>query len=108
MYNNGENQRDFTFIDDVTDVLTKSVTLNSVKNKIFNVCASKPVKIIYLLKFLERFLKIKILYVFDKIRKGEMLKTYGSNSLIKKEFKKNYFIGIDKGLAKIFNLEKIK
>lgn len=108
LYNNGENQRDFTFIDDVTDVLTKSVILNSVKNKIFNVCASKPVKIIYLLKFLEKFLNIKILYVFDKIRKGEMLKTYGSNLLLKKKFNKNYFIDIDKGLAKIFNLEKIK
>jgi UDP-glucuronate 4-epimerase len=108
LYNNGNNSRDFTFIDDVTEILTKGAILNSIKNEIFNVCASKPIKIIYLLKFIEKHLKTKINYVFDKIRKGEMLKTYGSNFFLKKKFNKKYFVDINRGLINIFNLEKIK
>ena len=108
LYNNGNNFRDFTFIDDVTEILIKGAMLNSIKNKIFNVCASKPIKIIYLLKFIERHLKTKINYVFDKIRKGEMLKTYGSNFFLKKKFNKKNFVNINEGLIKIFNLEKVK
>ena len=101
IYNNGNHYRDFTYVEDVVKILIKSIFCDvSIRNRIFNICASQPVKLLDLLKIINLKIKNKSKIVFKKKRKGEMIKTYGSNELLKKTFKIKKFVNIKKGLNK--------
>lgn len=100
LHNNGLNYRDFTFVDDVVEVLEKSININS-NNKIINICRSKPIITIDLVNSILN----KFNYKTPKIIKspsvrGEMLKTHGSNVRLKKIFNKTKFTNINTGLKK--------
>ena len=71
-----------------------------IRNRIFNICASQPVKLLDLLRIINLKIKNKSKIVFKKKRKGEMIKTYGSNELLKKAFKFKKFVNIKNGLNK--------
>ena len=89
VYNHGNYIRDFTYVKDVSKALISLINYK-LKNKIImNISASKPIKII---DFIIEILKLKnfdrnnykkIVYFFPK-RKGEVIKTFGSNTLQKK------------------------
>ena len=56
LYNNGQNLRDFTYIDDVLKIF--QMCLNKLpKNNILNICRSKPIKTIELVKIIENFIE---------------------------------------------------
>ena len=99
LYNNGFNFRDFTYIDDVVDILVKNIRMTP-SSKILNICRSKPIITTDLVSLIEKIYKKNI--KIDKIGfvKGEMLKTHGSNRLLKRNFKKMRFTDIKYGLKK--------
>jgi nucleoside-diphosphate-sugar epimerase len=86
---------------DVVNILIKSI-FNDIplRHRIFNICASQPVKLLDLLRIINLKIKNKSKIVFKKKRKGEMIKTYGSNKLLKKTFKFKKFVNIKDGLNK--------
>ena len=54
--NNGNHDRDFTYIDDVVNVLIK---LSKIRTKlkifdVFNVCSNKPLNLHYIISFLKK------------------------------------------------------
>jgi UDP-glucuronate 4-epimerase len=101
IYNNGNHYRDFTYVEDVVKILIKSVFCNvSIRNRIFNICASQPVKLLDLLRIINLKINNKSRIIFKKKRKGEIIKTYGSNKLLKKTFKFKKFVNIKNGLNK--------
>ena len=101
VYNNGNHYRDFTYVGDVVKILIKSILYNApIRNRIFNICASQPVKLLDLLRTINLKIKNKSTIIFKKKRKGEMIKTYGSNKLLKKTFKFKKFVNIKNGLNK--------
>lgn len=101
VYNNGNHYRDFTYVEDVVKILIKSILYAApIGNRIFNICASQPVKILDLLKIINLKINNKSKIIFKKKRKGEMIKTYGSNKLLKKTFKFKKFVNIKNGLNK--------
>jgi UDP-glucuronate 4-epimerase len=106
LYNNGQSLRDFTYIDDVINVLFKSITKNANNNSIVNICASKPIKIIKITKIIGNILKKKIKIKNKKNRNGEIERTHGSNYLLKKNFKIRKFININQGLKNIIYQDK--
>ena len=106
LYNFGNHTRDFTYIDDVSEILLKLVYIKNEKyfrNNIVNICSGKPVRLIDYLKFIEKLYgkKCKI----KKIAKQniEILKTHGSNTKIKKLVKKNKFVDFKVGLNNTVN-----
>ena len=48
--------RDFTYIDDVINIIIKLSKSNKIKQKndIFNICGSKPISLIHLVKLFKR------------------------------------------------------
>ena len=48
LFNNGNHFRDFTYIDDVTDIIQRLIKYRF-KNKhtILNICSSKPIKLTF-------------------------------------------------------------
>ncbi len=98
IYDYGNQIRDFTFIRDVVNIiflLSKKLDRNL---KVFNICASKPIKINNIIFLAQSILnkKIKIRYAFK--RKGEMKITYGSNKRLIKYIKFKKFTAIKDGL----------
>ena len=103
VFNYGKHLRDFTYVEDVVNIIFK---LSKIKNKsieIFNICASKPIEINYLLKISKKILNKNIKINLRPERKGEMKITYGSNKKLLKNISYKNFIQIEKGLKKTIN-----
>ncbi len=99
IFNFGKHFRDFTYIDDVVKIiylLSKKIR----GNKIYNICASKPLQINKLLEIFKKLNKLYPNIKYFKKRKGEMKITYGSNLKVKKDTNYKNFISIEKGLEK--------
>ena len=106
LYNNGDYVRDFTYVDDLVKILSQFLKINKIKNNIFNICSSKPIKVKRLINIINK----KIIYtpklVLKPYRKGEMKKTYGSNKLLKKTINFNNFTSIESGIEKTLDWYK--
>ena len=98
--NNGNHFRDFTYIDDVINILMKLIFTKKNKESIYNICSNKPESVNKILKILDR------LYGKPKIKNQkrlsiEVLKTHGSNSKIKEITNYRKFTDIYTGLTNL-------
>ena len=115
IFNNGEMERDFTYIDDVTESILKlikkgtkdfkefnfSEAIPSVSwcpFKIFNIGNSSPVKLMDFIKTLENNLGKKAKKEFTLMQPGDVQKTYADTSLITKFIDYNPKTNLDKGI----------
>ena len=58
--NYGNHTRDFTYIDDVTEILHKLLNAKITEsNVVVNICSNNPIKITRILKFINKYLKKK-------------------------------------------------
>jgi UDP-glucuronate 4-epimerase len=108
LHNNGMNYRDFTYVDDLIKILT--LTMKKIPtDKILNICRSKPIKTTHLVNLINKIYGNNTNKIINTgFVKGEMLKTHGSNKLLKKNFKNLKFTNLDFGLKKNYNsLQKI-
>tara|TARA_B100000749_G_scaffold264498_1_gene238865 strand:- start:329 stop:700 length:372 start_codon:yes stop_codon:yes gene_type:complete len=103
LHNYGNHTRDFTYIEDVTEILNRFIYFNNrKKHEIFNICSNRPIKLNKILTILNTFTKIpKIKKV--GFQKADVLKTHGSNFKIIKSLKFKKFTNIQKGLINTFN-----
>jgi len=98
---NGQHFRDFTYINDVLDILKKMLYLKTNKNyEVFNICSNNPKKIINVIKKINRWnnnfkFKIKNSKNLNKI---EVVKTHGDNKKILELLKKFKYTNFDKAL----------
>ncbi len=97
----GNQERDFLYVDDFTDLIIKILKKKKFANRIFNVGYGKPVKV---KKIINLILKITSkgnpLFGNIKMRKDEVKKLYPDLSLIKKELKWKPKISLKEGLKR--------
>lgn len=98
IFNYGNHFRDFTYVGDVVKIIYELLKKKNKKIKIFNICASNPIKINRVLDLFNKILKKEILVNRKPKRKGEMDITFGSNNKIKKFIKIKKFTKIFNGL----------
>ena len=105
LYNNGNHYRDFTYIDDVVEMMLKIKNLNNniFTNKTFNICSGKSINLIKYLKEIERLYGKKCKIKKIGKQKIEIFKTHGDNTLIRKLVNKNKFINYKIGLKETVN-----
>lgn len=94
LFNYGNHERDFTYIDDVILILEKLLLKKKLSHNIYNICSSNPVNI----KKIIRKFKIKIKY--KPLNFYETLKTHGDNKRIVDEIENHSFTKIDIGIIK--------
>lgn len=115
IFNHGKHSRDFTYIDDVVDVIKKLIHKPALLNKrwnkkkpdpsssicrfrILNVSNGTKVSLMNYLKQIENILNLKAKIKFLDLQKGDIKETLSSKSIIKKYLKIktpiNYKIGI--------------
>ena len=100
IYNKGIHERDFTYVTDVAKAIYKlsNKKMNKSIFQILNVCSSKTIKLMDFIKLIERLTKKKINKKFVKRQKGDVIKTYGNNSELKKITKINKFVPVEEGM----------
>lgn len=87
VFNNGDMQRDFTYIDDVIKGVIKSIyTVNEKKPgaEIFNLGNSKPIDLIKFIEELERALGSKAIKKFYPMQNGDVKRTFADTSKLSK------------------------
>lgn len=100
MYNDGDNLRDFTYIDDIVSGLVSSVRRKEDdKWIVYNLGNSKPVSTKYFLELLEKSLHRKASMRFE-VSKAEMPVTYANSTLAKVNLGFVAKTSIEEGLSK--------
>ena len=105
IHNMGKHYRDFTYIDDVIEVIMRIKSLKPRNNfQVYNVCSSKTVSLKYFISLIEKITKKKLKKKYIKKQKGDVIKTYGSNLKLKKDVLKNYkFTSLEDGIKNFIN-----
>ncbi len=97
--NSGDHWRDFTYIDDVTNILVKLLKKKFFNNQIFNICSNKPIYVKDLVKYLKLYTNFQNIKNVNK-NKIEVYKTHGKNQKINNflRIKKysNFYHSLDK------------
>ena len=102
--NYGNHSRDFTYIDDVNNILYLLLIKKKVKknHQVFNICSSSPQKITTILKLIDKNFRKPLIKKLP-LQSADVLKTHGSNIKIKKILKFNKFTKIHHGIEKLSN-----
>ena len=86
VYNNGEQSRDFTYVDDIVNgivlVVEKAEQLS--KYQILNIGKGSPVPLMDFIHLLEKELDTVFLYEFMLPQKGDVITTYANTSELEK------------------------
>ena len=100
LYNNGKHSRDFTHVSDIVEtifILSKKIKSHK-GHELFNICSNKKIRLSFLIKSLEKNLKLKAKTQNVKKQKGDMRDTLGSNVKIRRYTNKNFFTNFELGL----------
>jgi UDP-glucose 4-epimerase len=96
--------RNFNYIDDVVDILIKSLSNKKLKkNEIFNLTSGKKYKVGELIKKILKVNSIKDYKIINKDNtKGDSFGFHASGSYLRKKFKNLTFLSLEEGLKKYF------
>ena len=97
--NSGNPWRDFTYIDDVTKILSKLIRKKFKENEIYNICSNRPILIKNLVSYLNEktgFNKIKNV----DLNNLEVFKTHGKNIKLKRKINFSKYSNFNKNVDK--------
>jgi UDP-glucuronate 4-epimerase len=120
VFNNGEMERDFTYVDDIVEgifrILMKEPKGNPGWNglkpdpssspapyKIYNIGNSKPVKLMDFIKAIETTLGKKAIIDFQPMQAGDVAKTWASTELLHNAHDFSSMTDIHKGISAFIN-----
>lgn len=110
VYNNGELERDFTYVDDIVKAIEKLIDLpfdtpeeQQKPYRLFNIGNNKPVKLMAFINTLEKHLGKTAKIEFVPMQKGDVFKTYADISALEKRINFRPSTSIDEGLKQFVN-----
>ena len=110
VYNNGNMERDFTYIDDIVkgtiSIIDFCGTKTFKKGKIYNIGNNKPENLLDFISVIEDYLGKKATKVFKPIQPGDVAKTYADISQIKDDFNFSPTTSIKEGIPKFIDWYK--
>ena len=109
IFNKGKHERDFTHIDFVVESIVRLINKPPKKQipfEIYNLASSSPQKLNYFINLIEKGLNIKAKKKFLPIQKGDVIKTYASNSKLKKRLKINNKVNFKNGIKEFLDWYK--
>ena len=98
--NFGNHTRDFTYIDDVCEILKNLIysKKNKAKHEIYNICSNRPVKLISVINDINVITNQKPKIFKRGLQKADVVKTHGSNKKVLSLIGKKKFTQLKKGL----------
>ncbi len=107
LYNQGNHIRDFTYISDVIESVSKLAKKNFKTAEIINISGSDPQPLKKFLKLIEKYLKVKAKIKYEEMQLGDVYKTHGDNSKLKKYINFSPKVSIEEGILNFVNWYKI-
>jgi UDP-glucuronate 4-epimerase len=106
LYNYGNHFRDFTYIQDVNNIISRLIKKKFANHQIFNICSNKPIKITNIIKTINELTGVKCKIFKTSLQKADILKTHGDNMKIRKYLNYNRFYNIKNGIFNLVNWHK--
>jgi len=107
VFNNGQMQRDFTYIDDIIEGIYNVININMIENyTIFNIGNNKPVKLMNFIKCLENELKIIPKLKMKEMQPGDVKDTWANIDKLISKSSYEPKISIEQGVKKFVNWYK--
>ncbi len=106
LYNRGNHERDFTYIDDIVDGIAgvvNKIPKNKIPYKVYNIGNGKPRKLIDYLNIIEKFLNKKSKVKKLPLQAGDIVKTHADVSLLKKDIGYKPKTSIEQGIKKFLD-----
>ena len=102
VFNNGNLSRDFTYIDDIVEGLTKVIDNHheDAENHIYNIGCSHPVPLMEFIETLEKAIGKKAKKVFLPMQPGDVYQTYADTSKLERDFGYKPSTSLEKGISK--------
>jgi len=103
VYNNGNLERDFTYIDDIVDGITNLVTLNpnnrAERHAIYNIGRGKPVRLMDFIEELESALGVEAKKNYLPMQAGDVPRTWADTSRLEMDTKYAPKVNLKEGVA---------
>lgn len=104
VYNNGELERDFTFIDDIVNGILKTmesqpeINAEGLKYNLFNIGNSRPIKLLAFINTLEEKLNVNANKVYLPMQDGDVYSTYADITELTEKIKYTPTTNLDTGI----------
>ncbi len=101
VFNNGNMMRDFTYISDIVEGILKVVENEDQAKgyRIYNIGNSHPINLNVFIQTIEKLLSKKANIVYEKIRQGDVVKTYSDVSAFQKDYNYKPNTDLNEGLS---------
>jgi UDP-glucuronate 4-epimerase len=106
VFNNGQMERDFTYIDDIVNGVTKIIEKNidlREHYKIYNIGNNKPESLNYFISIIEKHLGLKAKKKMMSMQPGDVSQTYANIDDMISDYSYNPKTGLEEGLKKFIN-----
>src|SRR5690606_26474074 len=102
VFNNGDLERDFTYIDDIIDgvVMVISDNNDATKYSLYNIGNSSPVKLMNFINEIEKQLGFEAKKNMLPMQAGDVTRTWADVNLLKRNFGYNPITNVKEGVAK--------
>jgi len=104
VFNHGEMQRDFTYVDDVVEavvtVLDRAPTAEKPPYRVYNVGNNNPVRLGHFIDVLENLLGVQAVRRYEPMQPGDMERTFADMTELERDFGFKPRITIEEGLAR--------
>ena len=111
LFNNGKHVRDFTYIDDVVNSITKlipNIPNSDIPYEIYNIGNGNPKKLSEFLNLIEKYLSKKSLVKNLPLQDGDVIKTHADISKLKNKIKYSPETNIEVGIKKFIDWIKLR
>ena len=106
VYNNGQMERDFTYIDDIVEGIIRVIDnkpkskIDSPPYKLYNIGNSKPINLLHFIETIEQSLGKKAIKQFEPIQAGDVPLTYADVRSLISDMKYTPKTSIEEGIKK--------
>lgn len=125
VFNNGEMERDFTYVDDIVEGVfrilvntpptgnpdwqnqSRGPSSSPAPYRIYNIGNNNPVRLMDFVRAIETHLNKKALIEFKPMQAGDVAKTWAETTDLKMDFKYQPITSVDKGIGNFINWYKV-
>jgi UDP-glucose 4-epimerase len=98
IYGDGNQTRDFVYVGDVVKILVNSLENLDINGEVINICTSIETNLLEIIKVMENIFGKRAEIKFLERRSGDILRSFGDNSLLKECELINSFTTLHDGL----------
>ena len=100
VFNNGEMERDFTYIDDIVEALSRILADSPARGRhaVYNIGGSSPVRLMDMIATLEGALGVQAEKIMLPMQPGDVSRTYADTSRLEADYGVRPSVGLEAGL----------